>query len=178
MLALRRARGPLGRAFGAVTQALDWSTPQADAPGSQAAGYRGTPQDRTGPHVDCFQSIPVRVVMGKASDGAAETSEEVPTEEEVTKAGTGVESQQSAHSAHSGSSANTPRDQEDAEMGEDDFQIVLLAAAMKHVVCSSALPGCFFSAQTFCGCAFLRVYMYEVLAGDALRAPTKIKHKH
>lgn len=150
MIIFRRARGTVGRSLGAVTEALDCLGADAGK-GHQVRGHqgasgkghqvqrmpagdrgvsRGRAAQHAGPHQN-MPSLPIRIIMGKAADGTAEQSESVSNREKVAEVGSGTAS---GTTAGSETSESHSKDETDTEMGEDKFQNVLLAAAMKHVV--------------------------------------------
>ena len=130
MLICRTARGTLSRSLRAVTQALEYLEVEGQAMPSKGPD---TPRSRTTQHLGPHQnmvSIPARLVTSKASDTTADESGS--GNEKVSDEGTsGTASEAAADREGSKSHA---KDEADAEMGEDEFQNVLLAAALKHVV--------------------------------------------
>jgi hypothetical protein len=131
MIIFRRARGLVGKSAGAVTQALEYLAQgqptcpdHGNSPAAQhAALQRSTPK------------MPFRMVISKATDTTAEQSESSSSKQKVadvtstiTASGTTASNASSGHHNHN-------QDETETEMGEDKFQNVLLAAALKHVVC-------------------------------------------
>jgi hypothetical protein len=135
MIILRRARGAVGRWRGTVTQTLDYlalGKPTSSDHGVSPSAQHASLQQNMAP-------MCLRVVMGKATDDTVEQSdntvESMSSKEKVNEKVTG-DSTAGSTTAGSTSSENHTQGESETEMGEDNFQNVLLAAALKHVVCT------------------------------------------
>lgn len=135
MIIFRRARGTVGRSLGAVTQVLDCLGAEGkEGHGMPAHGEQHVSRGRAAQYPSPHQhtSVPLRMAVGKATDSTAENSESL--NEKVSEMG----GRATGTTAGSESSESHSKDGSDTEMGENQFQSVLLAAAMKHVVRGNA----------------------------------------
>lgn len=142
MLICRHAGAAFNRSLGAVTQALEHlaaaegqvlQAMPANGPGAS----RGRTAQLSRPH-QTMPSMSVRVITGKASGTTADESgsdKEKVSEVHISGTANGT-------TTGSDTSRSRAKDEPNAEMGEEEFQKVLLAAAMKHVVGTVPLLSC------------------------------------